>query len=1001
MGIRGLETYFRNNNIIGDLVDIRTAANNHAKTHCTSTSTSVDAASSSTAAAAPLSKSGLNSLPAAATATATAAASSDVTTISSNKLCIVVDGSGLSHYIMGQSDIRAVVGGDMLDVQKRTRTFATAFRQCGVQLVIVYDGLAEPIKHLTHVSRDKENIRHQAHALTMMRNNNSLKPARLGPGSTLGSLSPQDIETAKRARFNSAASGLIRHTLREHGAVLIRADGEADCISARVCRDLPAYAILAQDSDFFVLDVPGYIPLQSLNILDNGDIIGTRYTRQHLAGHFSIPCEALPTLACIIPNDFVSHKDLSVFIRRRFGQNSPHSAELIEAAGRYLRKHLTRKAGQSLHKTLFGSATVITSPQVIKFVQARWKFVLDQHDLRNPDASYTYDVFEPCDVSVDLHRNDIKKESETQSNIGALALSTLGLSLRCGDDDESKLLSSVLAPAYCDSLHAFRSCAVSAKSLNIQSWRQHSLGISFAHFAFENADQIWQHFRSILYGVFLHDDIQHHCPGRTQSKSSDTKTQPMTLSPAFAFVPRNVKSALTSQRKNSIASSADDRQHDELIAGLIPRRTPVCGVPIPLLAKVRDQQMPASLRKYMRSNRICDACTVVEKGYCRARRSENGKRHIVPDSRFVQPVLLGVGVSRVQAMSQRERTTTFRRLLLTELTMCHSHLPVRFFTADDASPPVGSLLLGTEHFLFACALRCTCAKLHALHNRSYPPVVINRFIRALILQYVDAVTHGDECMVHDANQCKFVLDVFAMVDIFMQGHTLVSWLNDALCHPFPKMMLHASFQGTLVHSLFAEQAPMDETKCSEWFSGYFGSLPDLQQLANTLGTFAMHHNNTRSQPFAVQIVPCGPPEYTGEQAEWYRRAHHLIHGTAPGMRASVRVRQNRGLFVTPATSNSAQDFDSKSQQPMQSPSPSPGADAGADAGAGSDSNGLMANIFAALSIDSNSSTPVGVSRENSEKKNTSHTKQNKRRTNRQRRNRNRNRNRKKKTKVST
>lgn len=72
-----------------------------------------------------------------------------------------------------------------------------------------------------------------------------------------------------------------------------------------------AFAILAQDTDFVILDAGGalYLSMQHLNL----QTMTTRhYDCRALANHLGIHLSHLPLLATLMGNDIISFKDLRV-----------------------------------------------------------------------------------------------------------------------------------------------------------------------------------------------------------------------------------------------------------------------------------------------------------------------------------------------------------------------------------------------------------------------------------------------------------------------------------------------------------------------------------------------------------------------------------------------------------------------------------------------------------------------------------------------------------------
>eukprot|EP01128_Nolandella_sp_AFSM9_P003352 TRINITY_DN1434_c0_g2_i1.p1 TRINITY_DN1434_c0_g2~~TRINITY_DN1434_c0_g2_i1.p1 ORF type:complete len:276 (-),score=44.86 TRINITY_DN1434_c0_g2_i1:251-1078(-) len=217
---------------------------------------------------------------------------------------LVVDGSSLIHYA------RRLVWQETL--AKYSKCFYFDFRWfdekvsllltslCQISefdLMIIFDGPTEIAKLPETRKRVKDNI-------TFLRKHLRTK------------LAPQDDHSSRSLHQRQLISCLKRFDERypEVSIEIVVANGEADRYIASVCRLRNAFAVLGQDSDFFIFQVP-YIPLSSLHFGPHQTYFHI-YSPDVIEKQLRLPPQHLPLFAALLTNDFVNETMVAPFARR-------------------------------------------------------------------------------------------------------------------------------------------------------------------------------------------------------------------------------------------------------------------------------------------------------------------------------------------------------------------------------------------------------------------------------------------------------------------------------------------------------------------------------------------------------------------------------------------------------------------------------------------------------------------------------------------------------------
>ena len=124
----------------------------------------------------------------------------------------------------------------------------------------------------------------------------------------------------------------------DNGCAVFYTAGEADREMAQYCRDTPSCgALLGKDSDFFVLPVARYLPLDSLDLRASVPRV-TVYRRADVLDALQLDEPLLPLLASLVGNDFVPTDMLDAFHRALVGPDRHASGQpLILAVAAHLR----------------------------------------------------------------------------------------------------------------------------------------------------------------------------------------------------------------------------------------------------------------------------------------------------------------------------------------------------------------------------------------------------------------------------------------------------------------------------------------------------------------------------------------------------------------------------------------------------------------------------------------------------------------------------------------
>ncbi len=201
---------------------------------------------------------------------------------------LAVDGFALLYYLYVSNNFNCVCGGQYAQFAECTCAYISNLRKCGFSLFVVMDGTKVPMKQ----------------AVAMQRENDLIK--------TIKQLTCSEKSLGKKA-LPVMARQVFVDVLQAARVKVAFADGEADKVVAAMAKMYCCYAV-SKDSDFFIFDLPGYIPVDNLDIARSGSVVtAKRFLRPKFCAELKLNVTMLPLLASAIGNDYVSDSLLRPF----------------------------------------------------------------------------------------------------------------------------------------------------------------------------------------------------------------------------------------------------------------------------------------------------------------------------------------------------------------------------------------------------------------------------------------------------------------------------------------------------------------------------------------------------------------------------------------------------------------------------------------------------------------------------------------------------------------
>ncbi|KAJ3086265.1 hypothetical protein HK102_013359, partial [Quaeritorhiza haematococci] len=230
---------------------------------------------------------------------------------------LVVDGNSFLHYVASSEE---VCKRDVHRLAQQACHLAAVLHSHFPTLHFIFDGPLPTWKFPTRLKRDTQKI----HQIT-----------------TLVESSTRHTWKINTPILSPLALLITVAALKKRGYTVTFAPSEADmCIAQTAANLAPKSAVLSNDSDFFILRVPWFIPLESLTIDEGGGLLQARaYTFTDIATALDIHPAALPLIGAFCGCDHISDVD-SAYL---FQTCTPSSAQQqvssrISAASRILRE---------------------------------------------------------------------------------------------------------------------------------------------------------------------------------------------------------------------------------------------------------------------------------------------------------------------------------------------------------------------------------------------------------------------------------------------------------------------------------------------------------------------------------------------------------------------------------------------------------------------------------------------------------------------------------------
>ncbi|KAL1527971.1 hypothetical protein AB1Y20_009342 [Prymnesium parvum] len=222
---------------------------------------------------------------------------------------IVVDGMALIRR-MYTRNLDWVSGGQYQELWHNVNDFVARFHAHSLRLVLFFDGGVDDAKLSEWAGRRLEDLKRcERVACSLMANEAAPEQAWMPP-----------------PNISKSVGGAFR----DIGCEVFFTTGEADREMAQYCISHNCIAVLGHDSDFFVLPVPHYLVLGSLQLQASPPTV-TCYNRQAVVSTLNLPCPLWPLFGSLVGNDFVQERYLEAWQAPLLPGRQKSGAPLIQA----------------------------------------------------------------------------------------------------------------------------------------------------------------------------------------------------------------------------------------------------------------------------------------------------------------------------------------------------------------------------------------------------------------------------------------------------------------------------------------------------------------------------------------------------------------------------------------------------------------------------------------------------------------------------------------------
>ncbi|CAM9112117.1 unnamed protein product, partial [Ectocarpus sp. 13 AM-2016] len=270
---------------------------------------------------------------------------------------LAVDGLALVYHIMqnaGVHDLRLELGCDYRSLHDALLGYLSALTDAGVSLLVVVDGMQDCEKETTTLERRRSQAADASEAMVLIQPGGEGIDAALLQQHCSSLLPLFAVETLAAACISAGVS--IRSADREADPELAAAcqsnarsvdSGrrrnrcpELDDAGGGVGVEGGCDAVLSNDSDFLVMDIPGYIPFWSLGVGADGSAGALVFRRTLVAARLGIPADWMPDLACLVGNDWIQpdnhvHRRGQPSAATSSGSNNGHERKRKGTAAHY------------------------------------------------------------------------------------------------------------------------------------------------------------------------------------------------------------------------------------------------------------------------------------------------------------------------------------------------------------------------------------------------------------------------------------------------------------------------------------------------------------------------------------------------------------------------------------------------------------------------------------------------------------------------------------------